>query len=137
MKKISFITLVLCIILSLSACTDYKSQIEELQTTISKKDDTIAELESELSDCKALLEDANNTIEEQEITINELNDQLYDEENYDDVSDDYAYDSESVYVTKTGTKYHQSWCSYLRSSCYSMTLDDAIFAGYTPCSRCY
>lgn len=47
-----------------------------------------------------------------------------------------AYNGDvTVYVTDTGSKYHQSWCSYLKSS-NPISLEDAINQGYTPCSRC-
>lgn len=42
----------------------------------------------------------------------------------------------TVYVTESGSKYHKSSCSYLSSSKIAMSCDDAIDAGYTPCSRC-
>lgn len=42
----------------------------------------------------------------------------------------------TVYVTKSGTKYHTANCMYLRSSKIPMSLEDAKKAGYTPCSRC-
>lgn len=45
--------------------------------------------------------------------------------------------SQTVYVTATGSKYHRSGCSYLRQSCYSISLDDAKARGYTACSRCW
>lgn len=41
----------------------------------------------------------------------------------------------TVYITETGTKYHQSWCSYLKSS-IPVYLSTAKESGYTPCSRC-
>jgi len=44
--------------------------------------------------------------------------------------------SQTVYVTKTGTKYHIESCRYLSNSSYSMKLADAIEKGYTPCSVC-
>jgi len=44
--------------------------------------------------------------------------------------------TETVYVTKTGSKYHLSSCSYLRSSSISMNLKEAVDEGYSPCSRC-
>ncbi len=44
--------------------------------------------------------------------------------------------SKTVYVTKTGSKYHSGGCSYLRRSKISTTLDRAKASGYTPCSRC-
>jgi len=47
----------------------------------------------------------------------------------------YAEDP-TVYITKTGTKYHRATCSYLRSSKIPIPLSEAIARGYTPCSRC-
>lgn len=41
----------------------------------------------------------------------------------------------TVYVTKTGTKYHLDGCQYLRKSRIPMPLSEAISA-YEPCSRC-
>ncbi len=42
----------------------------------------------------------------------------------------------TVYVTKTGKKYHKEGCSSLRGSQISMALTDAKQKEYTPCSRC-
>lgn len=42
----------------------------------------------------------------------------------------------TVYVTRTGAKYHQRSCSYLRNSRRAMSRSEAITAGYTPCKRC-
>lgn len=44
--------------------------------------------------------------------------------------------SETVYITRTGSKYHRAGCSYLKS-CIAISKKDAIAAGYTPCSKCY
>lgn len=44
--------------------------------------------------------------------------------------------SVTVYVTKTGEKYHKSGCQYLRKSKIAIDLDDAITEGYTACSKC-
>ena len=41
-----------------------------------------------------------------------------------------------VYVTLYGKKYHRGSCSYLRQSKIEMTIENAVKAGYTPCSRC-
>jgi peptidoglycan hydrolase CwlO-like protein len=142
MKKVSLIALALCIILSLPACTDYESQIEELQTTISDNEDTIEELELQVSDYESQLKDAADLIAQHEATIDDLNKQLDNaeasaDESYTEVSNTNVNESEYVYVTRTGSKYHQIWCSYLSNSCLSMTLDDALSAGYDACSRCY
>ena len=45
--------------------------------------------------------------------------------------------TQTVYITSTGEKYHQSWCQYLRKSKIAISLDDAIDSGYTACSRCW
>lgn len=52
---------------------------------------------------------------------------------YSSNSPSYSY---TVYITATGSKYHSYGCSYLRNSCYSISLSDAIAQGYTACSRC-
>ena len=44
--------------------------------------------------------------------------------------------SYTVYITRTGDKYHRGTCSYLRQSKIEIDKDDAIAKGYTPCSRC-
>ncbi|MBQ7491647.1 MAG: hypothetical protein IJT76_03490 [Clostridia bacterium] len=42
----------------------------------------------------------------------------------------------TVYVTKSGKKYHADGCAYLSSSKIAIALDDAKAKGYTPCSKC-
>lgn len=45
-------------------------------------------------------------------------------------------ESDVVYVTDTGHKYHKLGCSYLKSQTET-TVENALSEGYTPCSRCY
>lgn len=42
----------------------------------------------------------------------------------------------TVYVTKTGTKFHRDGCKYLSKSKKKMTRSEAVSAGYEPCSVC-
>lgn len=42
----------------------------------------------------------------------------------------------TVYVTNTGECYHRSGCQYLRKSCISISLQDAVSEGYRACSKC-
>ena len=44
--------------------------------------------------------------------------------------------SQTVYVTKTGSKYHKSSCRYLKSSKISISLSDTKEKGFTACSVC-
>lgn len=42
----------------------------------------------------------------------------------------------TVYITKTGHKYHRAGCRYLSRSEIAITLSQAKAEGYTPCSVC-
>ena len=44
--------------------------------------------------------------------------------------------SQTVYVTRTGRKYHREGCRYLAQSKIPMTLKDAKAKGYEPCKVC-
>jgi hypothetical protein len=41
-----------------------------------------------------------------------------------------------VYITRTGKKYHRSWCRSLKKSRYEIIKSEAIRLGYTPCKIC-
>lgn len=43
----------------------------------------------------------------------------------------------TVYITKTGAKYHSDGCRYLSRSKIAITLKQAVSQGYTPCSVCH
>jgi hypothetical protein len=47
----------------------------------------------------------------------------------------HAQDDPTVYVTKTGSKYHNAGCSSLKKSAIPMKLSEAA-TKYSPCSRC-
>jgi hypothetical protein len=42
----------------------------------------------------------------------------------------------TVYITRTGEKYHRAGCRYLSKSMIPMALETAKARGYTPCSVC-
>jgi hypothetical protein len=44
--------------------------------------------------------------------------------------------AQTVYVTRTGKRYHRDGCRYLASSKIPMKLKDAKAQGYTPCKVC-
>ena len=44
--------------------------------------------------------------------------------------------SQTVYVTKSGTKYHLESCSHLSKSKIEKTLAEAKAANYQPCKTC-
>ena len=41
-----------------------------------------------------------------------------------------------MYITRTGERYHQSFCRHLRKSRIKTTRSEAIENGYTPCGNC-
>ena len=45
-------------------------------------------------------------------------------------------DSYTVYITKTGEKYHRDGCRYLKKSKIAIDYNDARARGYDPCSVC-
>ncbi|GAB6149947.1 ComEC/Rec2 family competence protein [Clostridium novyi] len=42
----------------------------------------------------------------------------------------------TVYITKSGKKFHRLSCGSLRKSCISISREEAIRRGYNPCSKC-
>lgn len=42
----------------------------------------------------------------------------------------------TVYITKTGEKYHRAGCRYINKSMIPISFEDAKSRGYTPCSVC-
>jgi hypothetical protein len=42
----------------------------------------------------------------------------------------------TVYITRTGEKYHRGTCHHLRRSKFAIKLSDAIAQGYEPCKVC-
>ena len=43
---------------------------------------------------------------------------------------------QTVFVTRTGKKYHRDGCQYLRQSKRKIELSSAINKGFTPCKVC-
>ena len=48
-----------------------------------------------------------------------------------------APQSETVYITKTGKRYHRAGCRYLSHSSIKTTVTEAKANGYTPCKVCH
>ena len=44
--------------------------------------------------------------------------------------------TQTVYITRTGKRYHREGCRYLASSKIPISLKDAKARGYTPCKVC-
>ncbi|AHM61252.1 ComE operon protein 3 [Flammeovirgaceae bacterium 311] len=48
----------------------------------------------------------------------------------------YAASAQTVYVTKTGAKYHEDGCRYLSKSKIQTTVKEARAKGFEPCKIC-
>jgi hypothetical protein len=48
----------------------------------------------------------------------------------------YTPNEETVYVTKTGNKYHRGSCRYIKKSKIAMTKTEAQKKGYKACTAC-
>jgi hypothetical protein len=45
--------------------------------------------------------------------------------------------AQTVYVTKTGKKYHTENCKYVQNGSSNISLESAIAKGYEPCKVCH
>lgn len=113
--KIIVFSLLAILLFSLYDSAQKSSQISKLNNEIEK-------YESKVSTTK----DNSNTYKSQSIKPST---------NYSQNSTNDYSNSEIVYVTNTGSKYHCSGCSYLKSK-NAITKTEAINKGYAPCSRC-
>lgn len=110
---------------------------DELQKTIEEKSNYILNLETQLGTLtaeKAQLETQNGILQQQLEGAKQTNSSSTTTSSKPATSNPDT--SDTVYVTKTGDKYHRSSCSYLRNSKISINKNDAISQGYTACSRC-
>lgn len=142
-----------------------EEQVKTLNEQITKQDETIKNDKEQIKTLqdekqkveqeKASLEEEKKNLESQKSTLEQEKQNLTNEveslksrisktntsssKNTSSPKSISAQDTNSaiVYVTKTGTKYHNSGCSYLNRSKIEMTLSEAKNRGYTPCSRCH
>lgn len=56
---------------------------------------------------------------------------------YDTEISDSRHIQDPVYITRSGAKFHKSWCPYLTESKTPISRDEAEADGYTACSRCH
>lgn len=47
-----------------------------------------------------------------------------------------AAKAQTVYITKTGQKYHKAECGYLKNSAITLELNEALQNGYDACKIC-
>lgn len=92
-----------------------------IQSRSNIQDREIAELTSEIRKLRTSVETLNSSVQ---TLITRMG-----------ASTNLTLDNTSVYVTRTGTKYHRDGCRYLRSTKIPISLTDAR-QQYSPCSVC-
>lgn len=127
---------------SLAGQVDSAESVEMLQKTIVDKENYILYLEAQVGTLtaeKAHLEGEKGILEQQlqEASSKQSSQtkSTTSETTSSKSSSSSTTNSYTVYVTNTGSKYHRSGCSYLRSQ-IAMDKNNAISQGYTACSRC-
>lgn len=126
---------------------DKDKRIQELENTLNINAERIKELENTVStnnDKIKNLEENVNTLEKDKTSLEQKVSSLSSAKSTSNakttkttetISDTKTTNSYTVYVTKTGSKYHRDGCSYLKSK-ISIDKSAAITQGYTACSRC-
>ena len=112
-------------------------EIEHLNEVVDATQQTADNWQEKYNDVSRELASLERQIQDQEV----LDAQIDQFENYVSNSSNPAPTPEpqtsvTVYITNTGEKYHRWGCQYLWNSSIAVTLNYALAAGYTPCSRC-
>jgi len=100
------------------------NRVAELETQVRLLREKVAELEKEIASLKALLGQQGNIPQKENTSKTQLKAAPTDGKDV------------TVYITRTGKKYHRGSCRYLRKSMIPIKKKDAIGRGYTPCSVC-
>lgn len=134
--------------------------VEQLQSQVYAGADLRTDLHEQIDYLESQLgetENLNVAIAEQEKTINEQAERIFELEtklaacskstSSSDSSDSGHSNSSTssnsdtqtvtVYITRTGEKYHRDGCRYLSQSKIPVSLSDAKAQGYTTCSVCF
>lgn len=127
---------------NLKSGSEFQAQIEDLNKQISDKDTHIKNIEAQVQTLTQEKENLNSQISELTAENQNLKNQTTITTSSSQTTSStstqksLATNSYTVYVTKTGNKYHRSGCSYLRQSKIAKDKNTAISEGYTACSRC-
>lgn len=114
------------------------SDYVEMEKQNKKYQTDIVELKNKIALNSEMLTRYKSSIEEYESTISELNDTIAQLEGEVDYHESINGDEGGVvYVTKNGKKFHEENCSHVQDDRFMLSLDDAVDAGYTPCTRCH
>ena len=109
------------------------SQIQELNEQAAEKEAEIADLQTQLNTAKASSVKNSSSSTSSEKSSSSSSTAVSSAETVQESAPSTSY---TVYITKTGEKYHRDGCRYLKKSQIAIDKDDAVAQGYTPCSVC-
>lgn len=137
---------------------ELENQLEKTSAELDALSQKLEELEAENQKLSGDLTTANQTIQDLSSKITDLENQLSQKtaeaeqlssekstsssknstssDNSDASPDQKSGGGATVYITKTGEKYHTGGCSCLKKSKIAISLSEAKADGYSPCSRC-
>ena len=121
MKKIFILILSLCMIFSLVACGSESPAETEVAEYATEPAETIATITETLPEAEPIHPEGYTFPEEVE-------EETFPPEDQEEVIDP------TVYVTKSGEKYHKESCQW---GDIPMLLSEAVAAGYTSCDKCF
>lgn len=111
-------------------------QIQDLSSTIEDLTAKNEELQTSLDEANAeisKLNTKNTTTQSSSSDNSSSSTAVSSSETVEESSTSTSY---TVYITKTGEKYHRDGCRYLKKSQIAIDKNAAVAQGYTPCSVC-
>lgn len=114
---------------------DLRSENETLNTTISEQEKTINEQAERISELEAQLAEASKPSSSSGSSGSSGSSSSSGSSG--STSSTSETQSVTVYITRTGEKYHRSGCRYLSNSKIPISLSNAKASGYTACSVCF
>lgn len=117
-------------------------ELSALESSVGEKDSKISELESEVETLEAQVKTLEAQLAEKSKPASSSGSSSSSgstSSSGSSGSTSSASDTQSVtvYVTRTGEKYHRSGCRYLSNSKIPISLSNARASGYTACSVCF
>ena len=107
---------------------DTKAALEETQQQLAQVQDELEQTQDELEEAQNSKKEASSTT----ASADSIND---GSSSASSSADSGVTNSQTVLVTRTGSKYHTHKCG--NGTYYEATLDEALARGLTPCDKCY
>lgn len=112
-----------------------ETELSDMKAALEETQQQLAQVQSELEQTQDALEEAQNSRREASSGTASTDSISEDSSSASSSADSGATNSQTVLVTRTGSKYHTHKCG--NGTYYEATLDEALARGLTPCDKCY